>query len=148
VAQTAESFQLGEVSADKAYSSMRNLAAVEDRGGVPLVPFKSNATGSMAVPHRYTGGRDVRHEAAIWRRLFHYYNLEREAFLARYHQRSNVESTFSMMKRKFGDALRSKTQAAQFNEALLKVLCHNICCVIQSMHELGISPDFATLRAA
>jgi transposase len=148
VAQTAAHFQLGEVSADKAYSGMQNLAAVEDRGGVALVPFKSNATGTLSIPHRRTEGRDVRHEAAIWRRLFHYYNLERDAFLARYHQRSNVESTFSMMKHKFGDALRSKTQTAQFNEALLKVLCHNICCVIQSMHELGISPEFGAARVA
>jgi hypothetical protein len=47
-----------------------------------------------------------------------------------------------MMKAKFGEALRSKTETAQFNEALCKVLAHNICCVIQSMHELGITPTF------
>jgi hypothetical protein len=40
-----------------------------------------------------------------------------------------------------GDALRSKTDIAQTNEALLKVLCHNICVVIQSIFELGIDPD-------
>ena len=48
---------------------------------------------------------------------------EREAFLAQYHKRSNVESTFFKVKAKFGEALRSKSQVAQFNEALLKVLC-------------------------
>jgi DDE family transposase/SWIM zinc finger len=145
VEQTAAHFTLGEVSADKAYSGMKNLAAVVDRGGTPYVPFKSYTTGNMDAPHRRGA---TRHEATIWRQLFHYYNLERDAFLARYHQRSNVESTFSMMKRKFGDALRSKTATAQCNEALLKVLCHNICCVIQSMHELGISPEFTAARAA
>jgi hypothetical protein len=25
---------------------------------------------------------------------------------------------------------------------LAKVLCHNLCCVIQSMYELGIEPNF------
>ena len=53
-----------------------------------------------------------------------------------------------MIKAKFGDALRSKTRTAQMNETLLKVLFHNICVVIQSMHELGITPDFAPQRAA
>ena len=60
-----------------------------------------------------------------------------------YHKRSNVESTFSMIKAKFGGAIRSKGDTAIINEALCKVLCHNICCVIQSMHELGIEPTFA-----
>ncbi len=47
-----------------------------------------------------------------------------------------------MMKAKFGDRIRSKTDTAQVNEMLLKVLCHNICVVIQSMYELGIEPTF------
>jgi len=37
---------------------------------------------------------------------------------------------------------RSKTETAQVNEALCKVLAHNICCLIQSMYELNIKPDF------
>jgi transposase len=59
-----------------------------------------------------------------------------------YHKRSNVETTFHMIKSKFGDALRSRTKTAQINEALCKVLCHNICCLIQSMFELGLKPKF------
>ena len=59
-----------------------------------------------------------------------------------YHKRSNVETTFSMIKAKFGDSLRSKTKTAQINEALCKVLAHNLCCLIQSMFELEIKPDF------
>jgi hypothetical protein len=57
-------------------------------------------------------------------------------------KRSNVESTFHMIKAKFGDRLRGKTQTAQINEALCKVLAHNLCCVIQSIYELGIEPTF------
>jgi transposase len=59
-----------------------------------------------------------------------------------YHKRSNVETTFHMIKAKFGERLRSKTATAQENEALCKVLCHNLCCVIQSIYELGIEPPF------
>jgi len=73
--------------------------------------------------------------------------MQRDALVTQYQQRSNVEISFSMMKRKFGDGLRSKTGVAQFNEALCKLLAHNLCCLIQSMHELGIDLQFA-IRAA
>jgi hypothetical protein len=66
----------------------------------------------------------------------------REEFLAHYHKRSNVESTFSMIKRKFGDSLRSKTETAQVNETLAKVLCHNLVVLIHEMYELGVDPVF------
>jgi transposase len=59
-----------------------------------------------------------------------------------YHRRSNVETTFSMIKAKFGERLRSKTRTAQENEVLCKILCHNVCCLIQSIYELGIEPTF------
>ena len=42
----------------------------------------------------------------------------------------------------FGERLRSKTRTAQINEVLCKVLCHNLCCLIQSMYELGIEATF------
>jgi hypothetical protein len=51
---------------------------------------------------------------------------------------------FSMIKAKFGEKLRSKTHAAQVNEVLCKVLCHNLCCLIQSIYELGVEPEFWT----
>ena len=93
------------------------------------------------MPYRYTTARGP--EDSAWVKMFHYFQFRRHEFLAHYHQRSNIESTFNMIKAKFGSALRSKTDVALINEALAKVLCHNICCVIQSMHELGIRPKFA-----
>jgi len=35
-----------------------------------------------------------------------------------------------------------KTETAQVNELLSKVLCHNICCMIHAMYELGIDAKF------
>jgi hypothetical protein len=52
-----------------------------------------------------------------------------------------------MIKAKFGERLRSKTATAQVNEALCKVLCHNLCVVIQSMYELNITPEFMSEAA-
>ncbi len=42
------------------------------------------------------------------------------------------------MKAKFGDSLRSKADAAMVKEALCKVLCHNLCCLVASTHELAV----------
>jgi len=47
-----------------------------------------------------------------------------------------------MIKTKFKDNLRSKGKTAQINELLLKVLCHNICVIIQEVSELGIKGEF------
>jgi hypothetical protein len=74
--------------------------------------------------------------------MFHYYQFRRDEFLPHYHQRSNAESTFSMVKAKFRDHVRSKTDVAMKNEVLCKFLCHNICVLIQSQCELGIEPVF------
>ncbi len=74
--------------------------------------------------------------------MLHYFMLSREEFPARYHKKSDAESTFSMMKRKFGDGLRSKTDVAMVNETLRKVLCHNLVVLIHEMYELGIDPTF------
>jgi hypothetical protein len=49
---------------------------------------------------------------------------------------------FSAVKRKFGDSVRSRNDAAMANEALYKFLCNNICCVILSQIELGIDVTF------
>jgi transposase len=134
VKRTAEHFDMRQVSADKAYGSNRNFKLIESLGAQPFVPFKSNAVGNSA--------------SGTWNRLFHFFHLNRDEFLAHYHTRSNVESTFSAIKRKFGDTIRSKSQVAQRNEAMLKVLCHNIVCVIHEMHESGASALFPALEPA
>ena len=77
-----------------------------------------------------------------WAKMFGYFVYRRDEFMEHYHARSNAESTFSMIKRKFGDSLRTKTEVAMVNEVLAKVLCHNIVVVIHEMHELGITPAF------
>lgn len=99
-------------------------------GATPYIAFKSSATGAV-------GG--------VFQKMYHYYQFKREEFLAHYHQRSNVGSTFSMVKGKFGGRLRSKGNTAQTNEALCKVLCHNLCVVVQSMFEFGVEPSFTSM---
>jgi len=47
-----------------------------------------------------------------------------------------------MIKGKFGGSVRAKSPTAQVNEVLCKVLCHNICVLIQSIYETGLEPTF------
>ncbi len=47
-----------------------------------------------------------------------------------------------MMKRKFGDSIRSRNPVAMANEVYAKVLCHNLCVLIMSQCELRIEPVF------
>jgi transposase len=133
VTETAQYFNVERISADKAYGSTFNFNLIESMGATPYVPFKSNSIGTS--------------KSATWNRLFHFFQFNKEQFLPAYHKRSNVESTFSAMKRKFGDTIRSKSPVAQRNEALLKVLCHNIVCVIHEIHESGAIAMFPALTA-
>jgi transposase len=132
LATTAHNFKLSEVSGDKGYLSARNVAAIRDAGALPFIALKSNSTDRGAV------GRGSK----AYRDMFHFFLWKREEFLQCYHKRSNVETTFSMMKRKFGDSLRSKTDVAMVNEALCKILCHNLVVLIHEIQELGIEPLF------
>jgi transposase len=131
-------FILKEVSADKAYLSGENLLTTLRHKAIPYIPFKSNSKAQTNYGPKST----------LWTRMLEFYTDHREEFLTHYHKRSNVETTFHMIKSKFGQRLRSKTLTAQINEALCKVLCHNLCVVIQSQHELGIDVDFSTEQAA
>ncbi len=131
---TAQNFTVREVAGDKAYLSKKNLRAVQAVGGTAYIPFKTNSVES-SPKQKYD---------PLWGRMFHYYNFNRAEFLAHYHKRSNVETTFSMIKAKFGAAVRAKTPVAQVNEVLVKILCHNIVVLIHSVYELGISPVFSS----
>jgi transposase len=123
--KTAESFTIKEMSADKAYAGADNFAAVEKHGGQFFPMFKANTTGGI-------GGS--------FEKAFHYFSLHKEEYLAHYHKRSNVETTVSMVKRKFGDSVKAKNELAQKNEVYAKFVCHNICVLIQEMYVQGIEP--------
>lgn len=123
--RTARTFQMREVSADKAYLSNAIVEAVADVGAQPYIPFRSNCNGRM-------GG-------VLWRKLFSDFTERPDEFYAHYHKRSNVESAFSMIKAKFGGFLRSKTPTAQVNEVLCKALCHNLCVVLRAAHDGGVN---------
>lgn len=128
VKETKKNFEIGEVSADKAYSSLENFEAVTECGGQAYIAFKEGATGGR-------GG--------AFEKAFHYFSFNQEEYMGHYHARSNVESTFSAIKRKFGaNVMAKKNETAMVNEVLCKCLCQNITCLIQEQEKLGIVPVF------
>jgi len=121
--ETAENFNINEISADKAYSSRENMNIIDKAGATPFIPFRANATGTSRGSY-------------TWRKMYHYFMYNQKEFMEHYHKRSNVETTFHMIKTKFGDSLKSKSKTAQINEILCKILCHNLCVLIHELHEI------------
>ena len=134
VKKTAQGFTINEITADMAYSSRLNLQLVENEGGKAYIPFKKNATGRA-------GG------SAIWKKMFHYFQLNRDEFMEHYHKRSNIEATNAAIKRKFGETLKSKNPVAQVNELLAKIIAYNLTVVIHEMYENGIQPEFLHVKS-
>lgn len=128
----ARNFQMKEIYADKGYSGAENLRYALLADATPFIPFKSN------------NRLDADYKSTVWQQMLHMYLYRRAEFLEHYNRRNNVETTFHMIKSNFGARLLSISRQAQFNEALCKVLCHNICVLIQSIYELGIDVSFCS----
>jgi transposase len=130
IRNTTRNFHMKELYADKGYSSEKNLDIACRCGVIPFIPFIKSVKKASET------------KMLIWRVMFQYFRDHKEDFMKHYHLRSNVESVFSMMKRKFGGFVRAKNSVARENEVLCKALCHNICVLIQEIFELGIKVDF------
>jgi transposase len=128
VQATAKEFDVAEVSADKAYLTKSNAEVVEQIGAEAFIPFKSNTKPVLGI-------------GSAWARMYHRFAADPETYMTHYHRRSNVETTFSMIKAKFGDATLSKSTTGQVNEVLCKILAHNLVVVGQAAIEYGISPS-------
>jgi transposase len=78
-----------------------------------------------------------------WVKMFRYFNEHNEDFMKHYHKRSNIESVWSMIKARFGDHLKSRKEESQDNEIILKVLCHNLCVLVQEIFMRNIDINFS-----
>ena len=117
------------IAGDKAYSSYRTLQIIKKLGAIPIIPFKKNANPQEKSPD-------------IWKLAYNYFTNHRKEFDYHYRQRPQVEATFSIVKRKFGEFLRCKKFESQRNELLMKLICHNICCLIAQIFQREIHIDF------
>jgi transposase len=129
---TSRNFNMQEVSADKAYLGAENMRSALLAGATPFIPFKSN------------NRMDAEYKSTVWKQALYMFLYKQAEFWARYNKRNNVETAFHMIKSGFGSRLLTISRDAQYNEALCKVLCHNICVLIQAIYELGIDPVFCS----
>ena len=123
---TAKTFKLKEVSADKGYLAKKNVILVEELGAKPYIAIKDNT--------------NLRKKGLnAWGRMLTEFQHNKKKFEEHYHKRSNVETTFSMIKRRFNPYLRSKNEKAEENELLCLVICHNLAVLVHSFFELKIN---------
>lgn len=122
-------YNVKEVSADMGYSSYNTHRIIESLGAMPFIPFQDRHNPQKSSPE-------------IWKRMYNYFNKNKEKFFEHYHRRSNVETVFSMIKVKLGEFLKCKSYTAQRNELMVKLICHNICCLVSEIFERGVHVDF------
>lgn len=103
--RTAKHFDTTNAAADKAYSIHRNTKTVESFGCTPHIPFKTDT-----VPPK---------DDSIWAKMYYIFMCYRQLSSQRYHKRSNVGSVLPMVKGRFKDFARFKSDdEGQVNEAI------------------------------
>ncbi|MBW2984765.1 transposase [Candidatus Woesearchaeota archaeon] len=127
---TCKIFNVKEVSADAGYLSRDNVKAISDANAVPFIMPKKNVN----VPRRGS--------ISEWGGMLRLWKEHQMFFAEHYHKRSNVESTFGMMKRKFGDFCRSKKPESQENEILCKIVCHNVAVLAEALLSYDLKSGF------
>lgn len=130
---TARNFTIRDFCGDKGYLSGKNFSIINEFGGQAFIPFKSNTSGSS---HSKSGYR------SYFKSAFKFFKEHKKEYLEHYHKRSNIESAFSMIKRKFGTNIKCKKETSQDNEILSKILAHNICVLVQELFLNKIELNF------
>lgn len=130
IKKASNNFNIKEVSGDKGYSSKLVYRIIQSIGALPYIPFKHSTK------------EPTENSPDIWNKMFLLFRDNSNEWKEHYHVRSNVESTFAMIKRNLGEFLYSKNYVAQRNELMMKFICHNICVLIQEIYERKIEVDF------
>ncbi|MFZ0892281.1 MAG: transposase [Thermoplasmata archaeon] len=131
-----DGFRPSSVVADKGYSAKSAYALAGNLGIEAYIPFKAGT-----VSNEVNRIRGV-HTPVAWQKAYHLFQANRPEFDRKYHRRSNVESVFSALKRKFGENVRSRTPVAQVNEIICKLIAYNLTVVVHEMFENAIAPVF------
>ena len=127
---TAKIFTIREVSADAGYLSRGNVKAIAKIGAVPYIMGKKN----VHVP--------ALTKLSAWSAMLQLWKNHQIFFAEHYHRRSNVEATFSALKRKFGDFCRCKQPESQENEILAKIVCFNACVLAEALLSYDLKSGF------
>jgi len=131
--ETVKYVSARELSADPGYLSRANVEHIAKNGMIPYILPKKNTIAKNRG-------------SSAWGRMITLWKEYQDLFALHYHQRSNVESTFSMLKRKFGYHTRAKSEIGQTNEILTKIVCLNAAILSEAMLEFNLKPEFMVVR--
>lgn len=112
-------FMISKCLADAGYMSKDNYALCQELNVKQVfIDFRSNVTGKHP-------------KSKAFRDAFNLYTNQPDVWHEDYRYRVLIESVFSVIKRKFLNWLRTKSETAQYNEMLLKVLCYNLTILVR-----------------
>lgn len=115
-------YELGNVYADSGYLSANNCWAIIEKGGTPYIRPKKTTTGK-------------RNNGRAFTEMIERYNENREKWMKKYHQRSNIEAVFSALKRKLGGYVTSIKRCIQHTEVALKIIVYNLMILVRKRVE-------------
>lgn len=101
----------GHVILDAAYPAKKNCELIKDSGRIPVICFKKNMK-----PKGFNALAE----------MFRWYQEDREGYDKIYHQRSLVETAFSVIKARFGATARGKLESVRSLLLTLKCICYNL----------------------
>ena len=86
---------------------------------MPVAPSRTKLNAKSFIKLKKWGSRKGKY--------FSFRNKAKEIYNDKiYHQRSKVETIFSVIKRKYGSTLRSKSFAMQKKEVICKLIAYNL----------------------
>jgi len=108
---------LGIVFADRGYLSKANFQLCADKKGCAFIPFKKTSTGKPAG-------------FPAWKFAFNLWKKCKWIYENIYHQRSKVESVFSVIKKRFGDKVSCRSAIMRRKEIALRLIAYNLRILI------------------
>jgi len=112
---------LGVVLADKGYLSRANIQLCMDKNGCAFIPFKKG---------KKKGSTDSSKSHPAWKFAFNLWKKFNTIYMSIYHQRSKVESVFSVIKKRFGDKVSCKSASMRRKEIALRLIAYNLRILI------------------
>jgi hypothetical protein len=121
-------FEIKGVAADRGYVSKENHRFIHSLGAKAQITFKRNNRKSK-------NGSDP-----VWDANLERFRSMQEGDTTAEYSRILIEDVNWMIKSRFGEKVRGITETAQFNEALLKVVCHNLTRLHR--YDLGLDDKY------
>ena len=115
-------WDLGNVYADSGYLSGNNCWAIVMKGGTPFIHPKITTTGKTSKDKPFV-------------EMIERYKENKQKWLKKYHQRSNIEAVFSSLKRRLGGFVTSIKRQIQQIEIALKIIIYNLIILVRKRIE-------------